>query len=320
MEVILAFLVLKFTPPELTQNSSVLIGANRDEIDLSMLASLLLFFQLQIASDSVKKNISPLTFNVIFPYTLQFTAQLKNNGVYRINGYQFFYEIETLSRNCNWSVNSLQSLNELNVYVLDGYSTSSVEKQIAFVPAECACANIDGVTDATLRFSLYESKNWTYASYTPSHVDIDITIDCSLYPSLPALAFYVRPYVINVSQWCVASHEVSECFRPSGVVNLAADTSWHVQTETLLGLGQVKNPPSQYNDIDLSSFPLPVHSFYLLPPVEGLKKSNNLKLDVAPDNQNYGSQWYFENNDYRYEHLCLLLFAMSTDFFIKCCR
>lgn len=252
---------------------------------------------MSIASDKDGNN-SPLVFGALFPYTLQLKATLKNNGVYKIYGNNFFYDIEAQGRHCNWPVVLSQSINGLDLYSLEAYSTFDIEAKINFVAAECACASNDDVSNVTLRFNLFQGSGSSSVSYEQSSIEVNATIDCSLSPALPALAFYVRPYNIDVNPWCVSSGKISKCPESSGVQDLGADDVWFVHTETELSVGQVNNPPDLYNNIDLSTFPLPQHSFYLLPASEGINKSNTLMLNVSSDWENSASDWAQHQNNY----------------------
>ena len=239
---------------------------------------------------------SDLHFNSILSYSLSFSADIVNSGSYQIPSSQFYYRITAVSdqsSHCQWEIVNSTLLSLIQAAdSLKPFSGSKISAAFQFSVDECACATNVQLTYFPLRFELYQNSDWNAANYASSSSDVIVVIDCSFFPVLPALAFYVRPYVLEVPQWCANHQEIQQCTSSQTTsLDLAIDSGWYVYTRTSLALGDVSNPPEQYRNVDLSFFPLPIHSFYLNPSKEGANKVDPLKVDATKQNPNEEFIW-----------------------------
>ena len=238
-------------------------------------------------TSSVELDGTHLVFNAILPHSLKISASILNSGNYEALSDTFVYRIEAISDRCTWQVTNANVAHLLNVNSLQPHSTTDVSKMIRFNVDECACAKTFDRLSITLRFELFPitGLNPDATAYVSSSYDVMVKIDCSHFPFLPALAFYVRPYVLDVFQWCADNAPIAQCVDSnSPVLDLDISAELFIYSTTHLSLGQVNKPPDQLNSVELSSFPLPFHDFYLIPSKEGVHQSQQIQMQAVNEN------------------------------------
>ena len=254
--------------------------------------------QIHETSNSQVKD-SHVTFNPIYANTLHFTASVLNSGNFEIQSSYFYYHIDAMGSHCTWPVIQVEQISELEIYDLSPYASGNVDKTVSFPLDNCACADTFSLSYVTLRFSFFQSHAWTAASYASTSYDITVGVDCTFFPFLPALAFYVRPYVLEVNQWCAEPHILScGATVPNAPLDIIFGTDWSTSAQTTLSLKQVDNPPAQYENVELANFPLPQHNFYLHPSEEGKNKSDIVLLSSSPASSE-SLAWMEEQGSYK---------------------
>ena len=246
----------------------------------------------------------------IFSYNLKLSAIIHNNGDYRVDLYYYYFRIDAVSEYCNWVVTSDAKLSTLGIYSLEPDDSDSFEWTFSFVPNECSC--MDTLSDLTLRFRLFPSTSSTVDQYFPYSFDIALKVDCSLFPFLPALAFYIRPHILDVNPWCVDDKQITVC-QSNSVKSLILEDDWYVYAKTHLTLGDVENPPQQYKDIDLTSFPLPKHDFYLISFDEAPSRTSQVHLSAVSTGKSNLYSWQKNDNDNTARSVCKPYFLQSRN-------